>query len=492
MDDDLINPVLNMIGMVGTIIVFFLIYVFMPNPEPLKRNRCKFSISDPEVIIIGAGITGTSLAAAFGKHGRRVVVIERDVYLDDAEADINEDPGDCLFPSGIKALEDMMDLDVLKDCHSIPLNGFLFIDHQTKEETKVDFATPGKTVPYRSLLKALRKHAATHPTVKFIEGVGTKLLEENERVVGVKYRLTNLQELQVLRAPLTVVCDGLKSELRKDFTNSNDTVTDAYVVKIKLEHFVPQQEFYREIRLGLPFAQTILEMLDAETSILQLIIEDKPPDDIGYFLKHKAAPTLPDYIQSSLLTSLKQNVECTHITWERLAATSDSIPGVLLLGDAFRHTPILVSGINLTLLDVRFWQRSLYDMIDLGAEDDIFLKKKEAFKRKRKSYSRAINILSHVFVTLFLEQNSSSIRLRQALLRNMKMLGTDGKQETHKNVIVFDLLNMDGRMLTFLCRTCLDAVLKCIISDALTAPWTTAKEVYGIVSKFWTVISSHW
>jgi squalene monooxygenase len=52
-----------------------------------------------DVAIVGAGILGCSLAATFGKQGRSVLVIERDLSEPDRIV------GELLQPGGVAALE---------------------------------------------------------------------------------------------------------------------------------------------------------------------------------------------------------------------------------------------------------------------------------------------------------------------------------------------------------------------------------------------------
>lgn len=52
-----------------------------------------------DVVIVGAGILGCALAAAFGKQGRHVLLLERDLSEPDRIV------GELLQPGGVSALE---------------------------------------------------------------------------------------------------------------------------------------------------------------------------------------------------------------------------------------------------------------------------------------------------------------------------------------------------------------------------------------------------
>lgn len=56
---------------------------------------------DPEIIIVGSGVLGSSLATVLSRDGRKVTVIERDLKEPDRIV------GELLQPGGFKALRDL-------------------------------------------------------------------------------------------------------------------------------------------------------------------------------------------------------------------------------------------------------------------------------------------------------------------------------------------------------------------------------------------------
>ena len=61
----------------------------------------KFSSSDPDVVVVGGGVLGASIAARFGMDGKRVVMIERDMGIEDTFR------GEVMLPGGIVCLDKM-------------------------------------------------------------------------------------------------------------------------------------------------------------------------------------------------------------------------------------------------------------------------------------------------------------------------------------------------------------------------------------------------
>lgn len=70
--------------------------IAMSSLELTKRQRRENSY---DVVIVGAGILGCALASAFGKQGRHVLLLERDLSEPDRIV------GELLQPGGVSALE---------------------------------------------------------------------------------------------------------------------------------------------------------------------------------------------------------------------------------------------------------------------------------------------------------------------------------------------------------------------------------------------------
>ena len=62
-----------------------------------------------DVLIVGAGVVGASLAAGLGRTGRRVLVLERDLEEPDRIV------GELLQPGGVRALQ-LLELGIRRVC----------------------------------------------------------------------------------------------------------------------------------------------------------------------------------------------------------------------------------------------------------------------------------------------------------------------------------------------------------------------------------------
>ena len=86
---------LQIFSILGGLVVLMLAYVgfilfrwasptIPPLPQPTRTGKKKhYSKENPEVVIIGAGVVGATMAVQFGRQGRYVAVIERSMEAPD-------------------------------------------------------------------------------------------------------------------------------------------------------------------------------------------------------------------------------------------------------------------------------------------------------------------------------------------------------------------------------------------------------------------------
>ncbi|XP_072050157.1 squalene monooxygenase-like [Amphiura filiformis] len=350
-----------------------------------ERSRCKFSSDDPEVVIIGAGITGASLAAVLGKNGRRVVVIERDM------SPPNTFRGEALQPGGLKALQDMGLNEVIKDFEGMPYAGIIAFDYETGLKTKMTYS---KDQGGMSTHHVLNPRSSNVQDPVYPE---EPLVYHSQSPRPDNYVFTVLAAMLVLskwssmvtliRAPLTVISDGTYSKFRKVSPNIKDSEKESYYIGIELRNVHRPDQSYPEVGIGSPLVQTVIYRLDDVTTRLLIIFQNKPPENIGQFLETEVTPNLPGYLQTPTREALnRQSNESYYkcIQGKRTPPSYDHLPGVLLLVDA---------------LETR-------DPITAKGDDEAFLKQKELFIKQRKSHSWTVNMTAHINITLAMERQS--------------------------------------------------------------------------------------
>ncbi|NXS35501.1 ERG1 monooxygenase, partial [Pomatostomus ruficeps] len=201
------------------------VYLTETAPNTTSSLQC-----DPEIIIVGSGVLGSSLATVLSRDGRKVTVIERDLKEPDRIV------GELLQPGGFNALRDLGLEDTVEGIDSQIVNGYIIHDLESKSEVEIPYPTSedgrvasGRSFHHGQFIMGLRRAAMAEPNAKFIEGTVLQLLEEDDCVVGVQYKDKETGDTKELHAPLTVVADGLFSKFRKTLVSNKVTVSSHFV-----------------------------------------------------------------------------------------------------------------------------------------------------------------------------------------------------------------------------------------------------------------------
>jgi squalene monooxygenase len=242
-------------------------------------SSANYTAEHPEVIVVGAGTAGASLAIALARQGRKVLLLEKSLAQQDRIV------GELLQPGGVRALQKLgLDECATEGCDSVRVDGYtiilppgvssqqpdgaetvLYYPEQDPEGALEQFgagvraakhvaagsgAPRGRSFHNCRFVQRLRETALAESNVSVVEGVVTQLVEEDDRVVGVRYKLTVAaaaddsaaesdvtadREVIEVRAPLTVVADGIWSGLRK-CANTNKPVYISSFVGVLVTH----------------------------------------------------------------------------------------------------------------------------------------------------------------------------------------------------------------------------------------------------------------
>nr|XP_027074161.1 squalene monooxygenase-like [Coffea arabica] len=188
--------------------------------------------SDTDVIIVGAGVVGAALSYTLGKEGRRVRVIERDLTEPDRIV------GELLQPGGYLKLIELGLEDCVVNIDAQRVLGYaLFKDGRS---TRVSYPlenfhsdVAGRSFHHGRFIQRMREKAASLANVRLEQGTVTSLLEDDGTVKGVEYKTKSGKQLKAY-APLTIVCDGCFSNLRRSLCSSKipAELHDAFVSAI--------------------------------------------------------------------------------------------------------------------------------------------------------------------------------------------------------------------------------------------------------------------
>ncbi|NWU91963.1 ERG1 monooxygenase, partial [Upupa epops] len=325
---------------------------------------------DPEIIIVGSGVLGSSLAAVLSRDGRKVTVIERDLKEPDRIV------GELLQPGGFNALRDLGLEDTVDGIDSQTVNGYIIHDRESNSEVEIPFPTyedgrvaSGRSFHHGQFIMGLRRAAMAEPNAKFIEGTVLQLLEEDDCVVGVQYKDKETGDTKELHAPLTVVADGLFSKFRKHLVSSKVTVSSHFVGCI-LKDAAQFKANYAELVLTETSPVLIYKISSTETRVL-VDIQGEMPKNLKEYMIKKIQPQLPDHLKEQFLIAA-QNDRLRTMPASFLPPSAVNKKGVLLLGDAYniRH-PLTGGGMSVIFNDIKIWRSLLQDIPDLYEDSDI-------------------------------------------------------------------------------------------------------------------------
>ena len=317
-----------------------------------------------QVVIVGAGPTGTALALLLVQRGISVTLVEaaKDFY--------RVFRGEGLMPSGLDALEQMGLSAVLERVPHRPLDAWEFIiDNQPlfKVAEPMGSHYSCTLVSQPPLLEALIAEAQGYPGFEFVQGVSVKdLLWNGDRISGVK-----LSDGREIAAELVIGADGRNSMVRQRATLElvkQPKAIDVLWFKLPAHpRFVTDNVFCSILNYNQGFSifhgaesgklhlAWILSAEDKadwkETAWAETFATLSPPWLAEHF--RECAETIEPPIRLSVVVG-----RCP--VWHR--------PGVMLLGDAAHPmSPVRAQGINLAFRDVIVAANHLVPLFQAGA-----------------------------------------------------------------------------------------------------------------------------
>uniref|UniRef100_A0A3B3THR4 Squalene monooxygenase n=1 Tax=Paramormyrops kingsleyae TaxID=1676925 RepID=A0A3B3THR4_9TELE len=344
---------------------------------------------EPEVVIVGAGVLGSAMAAVLGRDGRRVTVIERDLREPDRIV------GELLQPGGYRALMDLGLENSVEGLDAHVVKGYVVHDLDSNMEVEIPYPQAGGAIQcgrafhHGRFIMGLRQAAMAEPNVTFIEGTVTSLEEISGCVTGVQYRLKETGEMKEIQVPLTVVADGCFSKFRKSLVPDKVKISSHFVGCIMKDS--PQfKANHAELVLANPSPILIYQISSKETRVL-VDIRGEMPRSLMEYMRERIHPQLP---------------------------------GVILLGDAYnmRH-PVTGGGMSVVLNDVRIWRELLRNIPDLYDEDTVKRAKRRFHWERKSSHSFVVNVLAQALYELFAATDDSLHQLRKACFHYFRLGG---------------------------------------------------------------------
>ncbi|NWI76877.1 ERG1 monooxygenase, partial [Dryoscopus gambensis] len=370
---------------------------------------------DPEIIIVGSGVLGSSLATVLSRDGRKVTVIERDLKEPDRIV------GELLQPGGFNALRDLGLEDTVEGIDSQIVNGYIIHDLESKLEVEIPYPTSedGRvaslpcTVSHSQCLAGMTQSAAWFLTIIRVFMINS--------VVFRIFRYQTKGNVKELHAPLTVVADGLFSKFRKSLVSNKVTVSSHFVGCI-LKDASQFKANYAELVLAKTSPVLIYKISSTETRVL-VDIRGEMPKNLKEYMIENIYPQLPDHLKEPFLIAV-QNDRLRTMPASFLPPSAVNKKGVLLLGDAYniRH-PLTGGGMSVILNDVKIWRSLLQDIPDLYEDSDVLKAKRTFYWSRKKSHSFVVNVLAQALYELFAATDDSLHQLKKACFHYFRLGG---------------------------------------------------------------------
>ncbi|GKV33461.1 hypothetical protein SLEP1_g41978 [Rubroshorea leprosula] len=364
-------------------------------------GECRSDNGGADVIIVGAGVAGAALAHTLGKDGRRVHVIERELTEPDRIV------GELLQPGGYLKLLELGLEDCVEEIDAQRVFGYaLFKDGKHTRLSypleKFQSDVSGRSFHNGRFIQRMRKKAVSLPNVRLEQGTVTTLLEEKGTIKGVQYKTKDGKELTAF-APLTVVCDGCFSNLRRSLCNPKVDVPSCFVGLV-LENCQLPYANHGHVVLADPSPILLYPISSTEVRCLVDVPGQKVPSiasgEMADYLKTVVAPQVPPELYDSFIAAVDKGSIRT-MPNRSMPAAPYPTPGALLMGDAFnmRH-PLTGGGMTVALSDIVVLRDLLRPLRDLS-DAPTLCRYLESFYTLRKPVASTINTLAGALYKVF-------------------------------------------------------------------------------------------
>jgi 2-polyprenyl-6-methoxyphenol hydroxylase-like FAD-dependent oxidoreductase len=370
------------------------------------------SVAIRDIVIVGGGLTGASLACALANGTRRILVLEA------REGRGPRFAGELIHPTGVDVLDQVGVLPALRRAGGIELAGFA-IAIAGRATTRLPYAEirdgrpHGFAIEHHDMVAVLRREAAARNGVEIRFGKRVlELVRQGDRVTGVR-----TDDGEVVRADLTLVAEGRHSLLRQQIRTDESCRLLAYNAALLVDDAVLPEGRYGHIVLGAPGPILAYPIASAggEHHRVRMCFDFPALPEAGRGLARIAAairelylPLVPEPLRTSAGRALdhhKPEVAACHAIATRRCVE----PGVALVGEAGGCShPITAAGMTVCLTDVRI----LAEELDANGSLDSALAR---YQVRRYRFARAREVLADALYETFLAGTDGTRAIREGI-----------------------------------------------------------------------------
>ena len=388
-----------------------------------------------DVLIVGAGIAGSAMAANLAKSGKNIVIIERDL------SERNVIIGELLQPGGVQKLQEMGFEYLLENIDAQPVYGYDIIF----EKRDCHILYPNKNgepcgYAFRNggFLQNIRKHITEQPNITVIEGNVNKLIEKDKAIIGATYLAKGAKNEEHLFAHITIVSDGPLSKFSENLSKYNKIVNGYFLGLILNDCELPYPNTgHLAIGDHPPF---VIYPVTSNAWRILIDFKGQPPRiDSGFsnFLLDTFEKVIPASARKSFVAAVKEK-NFKIFPNHRLPAKPIKKAGVVLLGDALnmRH-PLTGGGMTAVFSDVVTFSKNLELVTDFS-NAQMLEKAVQNFYNTRHLSTQTTNILADGLYGVVYNPG-----LRRAFFEYMKR----GGESAEETIAILAGLNKDKALL---------------------------------------------
>lgn len=392
-----------------------------------------------DIIIVGAGMAGATIAAYLGKQGKKIALIDRDFdYKDRIVAEL-------LQPGAVEMLEKLGLKHTLEGFDAQPVYGYGLI--KGEEMFNISYNKDGSNdkvgigVNSGHFLQNLRKEALKQETVTQIIGDVLRINENYEgKIEGITY-YNNETELEYnIDADLTIISDGFYSKFREDFSNPQKEITSHFIGIVLKNCDLPFPN-HGHVLLTSETPSVCYPISSTEVRILVDFPSSTPPrrgPQIYNYLKDNILPYLPNKMKPSFEFAMEEGkfkIMANHY----MPAKPIIKKGAVLLGDALnmRH-PLTGGGLTAIFADIYLLSNHLL-RLPTFEDTDLVSEKVNVYYKERHHANANVNILANALYGVM-----SNKHLKEAVYEYLKKGGKNsqmplkllaGMERDHKTLI---------------------------------------------------------
>jgi len=366
--------------------------------RPRLEEHC-----DYDVIIVGHGVVGASVATLLGRQGKKVLVLDKCLSEPDRIV------GELMQPRGVKSLRDLGLIEAVEgiDPHVVKGYAVYYRGENFHCTYPAKNQLPGMGFHNGRFVMGLRRLAWKTPGVTVVQASVDKVLRRKDgSVSGVSYSIVDGDKVlsKSATAPLTVLASGCLSSLRNLFISKpRKEARSSFLGLIMKDCDLPYPNT-ANVFLADPTPVLCYPISSNELRVLVDFPSGKiPRSDNGDLTRHLLEKTLPNF-PKSMQPSFRRAVEdgkFMSMPNQSMESKPLFCPGICLIGDSLnmRH-PLTGGGMTVGLKDVQIFTELMSSVTDL--KDSVKLDSAiRQFYASRKAPNAVINVLADALYRVF-------------------------------------------------------------------------------------------